>query len=108
MRKIAFKVFHASIFLALILGLFLSPSMLIAQQEDSTSEKEVVVQDNSSSFNDSVQFDDMEPVFYEAAKDTKAVAQEKESGGGIVLYVGIAVVLIIVLVVLKKLGKKKS
>ncbi len=107
MRKTAFKVFHASILLAFILGLFLSPSLLLAQQEDSTSEKEVVVQDNSSSFNDSVQFDDMEPVFYEAAKDTKAVAQEKESGG-IVLYVGIAVVLIIVLVVLKKLGKKKS
>lgn len=106
MRKAAFKVFQASILLALFFGLLLSPSILIAQQEDTTSQEEGVVQDNSSSFNDSVQFDDMEPVFYEAAKDTNTTVAEDNSRD-IFLYAGIAVVLIIVLILLKKLGKRK-
>jgi hypothetical protein len=49
----------------------------------------------------------MEPVFYEAAEDEPAVA-DKADKGDIMLYVGIAVVLVVVLIVLKKVSKKKS
>lgn len=87
-----------------VLGLALNPISALAQD----AEKDTVeaVQDNSSSFNDSVQFDDMEPIFYEAADDEEESASE--GGSNIVLYGGIAVVLLIVLIVLRKAGKKKS
>lgn len=88
-----------------VLGMVVMPLATIAQEE-TTQDTVEAIQDNSSSFNDSVQFDDMEPIFYEATEDT--VEPAAESGSGIVLYVGIAVVLLIILIVLKKFGKKKS
>ena len=45
----------------------MNPVQVIAQ--DANADTVEAVQDNSSSFNDSVQFDDMEPIFYEAAED---------------------------------------
>ena len=84
--------------------MIVSPLQTVAQDADKDTVE--AVQDNSSAFNDSVQFDDMEPIFYEAADDEEEPAAE--GGSGIVLYVGIAVVLIIVLIVLKRMGKKKS
>ncbi len=104
MRKTAIQLLQISVLFAFLSGIFLNPFILQAQ--DST--QETSVQDNSSSFNDSVQFDDMEPVFYEAAKDADKAAPAASSGGSIVLYVGIAIVLVIVLIVLKKFGRKKS
>jgi len=95
--------FRALILLLLVVvGLVGGPIVAIAQDADS-----VAAQDNSSSFNDSVQFDDMEPIFYEAADDEAETVSE-EGGSGMMLYVGIAVALIIILIVLKKVGKKKS
>ena len=95
--------FRALILLLLVLvGLGAGPIAATAQDADS-----VAAQDNSSSFNDSVQFDDMEPIFYEAADDEAETVSEEE-GSGMMLYVGIAVALIVVLIVLKKVGKKKS
>ena len=95
--------FRALILLLLVVvGLVGGPIAAIAQDADS-----VAAQDNSSSFNDSVQFDDMEPIFYEAADDEAETVSE-EGGSGMMLYVGIAVALIIILIVLKKVGKKKS
>lgn len=104
MKKTFLKLLSISILFLFLFGILISPLTVIAQE----AEKDTVeaAQDNSSSFNDSVQFDDMEPIFYEAAEDEEEPAAEE--GSGIVLYAGIAVVLIIVLIVLKRMGKKKS
>ncbi len=104
--KTAFLKFLSGGFLFLfVLGIMFHPLKTKAQdaQEDTTA----AVQDNSSSFNDSVQFDDMEPIFYEAAED-EAPKTATDEGLNIMLYAGIAVVLLVVLIVLKKVGKKKS
>jgi hypothetical protein len=110
MRRSFLKLIQSSLFLALIFGLLMSPAMVMAQDASDESEDSLeVVEDNSSAFNDSVQFDDMEPVFYEATDDEdEAVDADSGGMGGMLLYVGIAVVLIIVLIVLKKAGKKKA
>jgi len=93
-----------------------SPVFVMAQEASEEAEQDTieVVDDNSSAFNDSVQFDDMEPVFYEAADDDNAT----DEGPSIMFYVtmaialwpyiGIAAVLIIVLIILRKVSKKKS
>ena len=109
MRKSFFKLIQSSLLLTLVLGLLISP-VVVAREAGQESEDDSVevVEDNSSAFNDSVQFDDMEPVFYEAADDEEATADSEGGMGGMLLYIGIAVVLIIVLIVLKKAGKKKS
>jgi len=101
MKATFLKLLSTSFLLLFVLGMVFSPVSVQAQDEDS-----VTVQDNSSSFNDSVQFDDMEPIFYEAVEEEV----EPASGGdsNIMLYAGIAVVLLVVLIVLKKVGKKKS
>lgn len=102
--KTTFINFRALILLLLVVvGMVGGPLSAIAQDAESDS---VTAQDNSSSFNDSVQFDDMEPIFYEAADDEPEAVSEE--GSGMMLYVGIAVALVIVLIVLKKVGKKKS
>ena len=104
MKATFLKLLSFSFLCLFMVGMIISPLAAIAQDADSDSVE--ATQDNSSSFNDSVQFDDMEPIFYEAADDeAETVAEE---GSGIMLYVGIAVVLVIVLIVLKKVGKKKS
>ena len=105
MKTTLLKLLTASFIFLFVLGIVLSPIHVMAQD----TEKDTVeaVQDNSSSFNDSVQFDDMEPIFYEAAEDDDEVSVTDE-GSGMMLYVGIAIVLIVILIVLKKVGKKKS
>ena len=104
MKATFLKLLSLSFLLLFLVGMITSPLSAIAQ--DAESDTVEAVQDNSSSFNDSVQFDDMEPIFYEAADDeAEAVSEE---GSGVMLYVGIAVVLVIILIVLKKVGKKKS
>ena len=101
MKATFLKLLSTSFLLLFVLVMVFSPVSVQAQDEDS-----VAVQDNSSSFNDSVQFDDMEPIFYEAVEEEVEPASEGNSD--IMLYGGIAVVLIVVLIVLKKVGKKKS
>ena len=105
MKTTFLKLLSVSFIFLFVVGLIVSPLSGVAQD----AEKDTVeaVQDNSSAFNDSVQFDDMEPIFYEAAEDEEEPAAS-EGGSGILLYVGIAVVLIVVLVVLKKVGGKKK
>ncbi|MCG8306006.1 MAG: hypothetical protein MI975_01355 [Cytophagales bacterium] len=104
MKTILLKLRAFGFSLFFIFTMIVNPLTILAQD----AEKDTVetVQDNSSSFNDSVQFDDMEPIFYEAAEEEAEPAGK--SGSGIFLYVGIAAVLIIVLIVLKKMGKRKS
>lgn len=104
MKKTFLNFLSMSFVFLFVLGLALNPISALAQDADKDTVE--AVQDNSSSFNDSVQFDDMEPIFYEAAEDEEETASE--GGSNIVLYGGIAVVLLIVLIVLKKAGKKKS
>ena len=104
MKATFLKLLSLSFLLLFLVGMITSPLSAIAQ--DAESDTVEVVQDNSSSFNDSVQFDDMEPIFYEAADDEAETVSEE--GSGVMLYVGIAVVLVIILIVLKKVGKKKS
>ena len=104
MKTSFLKLLSLSYLFLFIFGLMFSPISAIAQD----AEKDTVeaVQDNSSSFNDSVQFDDMEPIFYEAAEDEVEPASEGDSN--IILYLGIVVVLIIILVALKKVARKKK
>lgn len=108
MKTSFLKLIQSSLFVFVSLGLMLGSVSLMAQESTEEEDTLEVIQDNSSAFNDSVQFDDMEPVFYEAAEEDEEAVAENEGMGGIVLYVGIAVVLIIVLIVLKKAGKKKT
>jgi len=103
MKTTLLKLFAGSFLLLFVLGMALSPMQVAAQD---TEKDTVEAVDNSSSFNDSVQFDDMEPIFYEAAEDDEVSVSDE--GSGMMLYVGIAVVLIVVLIVLKKAGKKKK
>jgi hypothetical protein len=104
MKTTLLKLLTGSFIFLFVLGMTLYPIHVMAQD----TEKDTVeaVQDNSSSFNDSVQFDDMEPIFYEAAEDDEVSVTDE--GSGMMLYVGIAIVLIVILIVLKKVGKKKS
>jgi hypothetical protein len=110
MRKSFIKLIRSGLFITLILGFLITPASVMAQEasEETTEDSVEVVEDNSSAFNDSVQFDDMEPVFYEATEDEEEATGTEEGMGGMLLYIGIAVVLIIVLIVLKKAGKKKA
>jgi Na+/H+ antiporter NhaC len=107
MKTTIFKLIQASFFVAIVLALVVSPMMSIAQEATDQDTVEVI-EDNSSAFNDSVQFDDMEPVFYEAADDEEVTSSESGGTGNLWLYAGIAIVLVVVLIVLKKVGKKKS
>jgi hypothetical protein len=104
MKATILKLLSLSFLFLFMAGMIISPLSAIAQDADNDTVE--AAQDNSSSFNDSVQFDDMEPIFYEAADDEPETVSEE--GSSIMLYAGIAVVLVIVLVVLKKMGKKKS
>lgn len=88
-----------------ISGMVLTPTVSTAQE--AAQDTVQAVEDKSSSFNDSVQFDDMEPIFFEATEDDEEVATDSGSSS-IILYVGIAVALLVILIVLKKVGKKKS
>jgi len=105
MKATHLKLRSISFVFLFVIGMIAVPMTTIAQEEAAQDTVEAI-QDNSSSFNDSVQFDDMEPIFYEATEDE--VEPAAESGSGIVLYVSIAVVLLIILIVLKKFGKKKQ
>lgn len=104
MKTTFLKLLSLSFLFLFVFGMIISPIAAIAQD----AEKDTVeaVEDNSSSFNDSVQFDDMEPIFYEATDEEAEPISE--GGSSIMLYVGIAVVLVVVLIVLKRVGKKKS
>lgn len=104
MKTTISTLFSASFVFLFVLGMALNP--LQAMTQDSEKDTVEAVQDNSSSFNDSVQFDDMEPIFYEASDDEEVSATDE--GSSMMLYVGIAIVFIIVLIILKKVGKKKK
>jgi len=103
MKTAHFNLFSISFILLFVIGMIVMPLTTMAQEEVAQDTVEAI-QDNSSSFNDSVQFDDMEPIFYEAADDN--ATPEPKSSSGILLYVGIAVVLLIVLIALKRFSKK--
>ena len=110
MKTTILTFIQASFFVAIAVALAVSPMMSIAQDvgEAAVIDTVEIIEDNSSAFNDSVQFDDMEPVFYEAADDEEVTSSESEGTGNLLLYAGIAIVLVVVLIVLKKVGKKKS
>ena len=105
MKATFLKLLSSGFLFLFFLGIVFSP--LTTNAQDAQQDTSEAVKDNSSSFNDSVQFDDMEPIFYEATEDD-AVEKATEAGPNYMLYVGIAVVLLVVLIVLKKVGKKKS
>jgi hypothetical protein len=105
MKTTFLKLLSTGFVLSFILGIIFSPAISYAQ-DTQNADTVSAVQDNSSSFNDSVQFDDMEPIFYEAVEEEAEPVSN--SGSNIMLYVGVAIVLLIILIVLKKVGKKKS
>lgn len=104
MKTTRFKLnILGALFLMLAFLMYTPDSVAQEQNQDTTQ----AVQDNSSAYNDSVQFDDMEPVFYEATDDDDQVADEK--GTSYLLYIGIIVALLVVLFVLRRAaGRKKS
>lgn len=107
MKTALFKILPACCTILLIVALSFHVEISLAQ-DTATSDTTKAVKDNSSSFNDSVQFDDMEPIFYEATEDDTAAEKPAEnSSSGLALYGGIIVVLIVVLFALRKAGKKK-
>ncbi len=104
--KTQLKRFLSAAF-AIILMTFVAVSPLVVTAQDAETDTTEAVEDNSSAFNDSVKYDDMAPVFYEAEDDDQA--QPAASGyGDIWLYAGAVIVLIVILIVLKKKGKKKA
>jgi hypothetical protein len=107
MKTSILKLIQASFFVAIVLALVVSPMMSIAQEATDQYTVEGI-EDNSAAFNDSVQFDDMEPVFYEAADDEEVTSSESGGTGDLWLYAGIASVRVVVLIVLRKAGKKKA
>ena len=108
MKATLLKLISVNLILFLMLGLTINPSIAVGQDAESQTEDTTsAIQDNSSSFNDSVQFDDMEPIFYEAAED-EAEESDSDGTGGMMLYAGIAVVLLVVLIVLRRMGRKKA
>lgn len=107
MKTTLLKILTACFALLIFAALTFSAGMVNGQETTTEPDTTKAVQDNSSSFNDSVQFDDMEPIFYEATED-EAVEKPAEGGSlNLALYGGIIVALIVVLVVLRKVGKKK-
>ncbi len=107
MKTTRLNLHYFSIVLLFIICMVTSPLFIQAQDSEPDQDTVEVIQDQSSSFNDSVQFDDMEPIFYEAAED-EAEAADEGNMSGITLYVGIAIVLLIALIVLKKVGGKRK
>jgi hypothetical protein len=105
MKTTLLKILPACFALLIFAALMFSTEMTMAQ-ETTEPDTTKAVQDNSSSFNDSVQFDDMEPIFYEATEDEAAEKPAEGGSSNLALYGGIIVALIIVLVVLKKVSKK--
>ena len=101
--KKLFLMFIAAIFM---ISMAILPYAAIAQ--DAEGDTAAAVQDNSSSFNDSVKYDDMAPVFYEAEEDETTASAADSGYGDLWLYGGAVVVLLIILIVLRKKGKKKS
>ncbi len=94
------------IFVALVFMVPASSSGQDTQPGDTTA---VMGQtDDSSSFQDSVQYDDMDPIFYEAEEDEPAVAQ-KSKGMSTATIAGIIIVILgIIIVLIKKFTGKKS
>jgi len=106
MKTTLLKILPACFTLFLAATLTFNYSNVIAQ-DATPADTTKSVKDNSSSFNDSVQFDDMEPIFYEATEDDAAAKPAESNTSNLTLYGGIIVGLVVVLVVLKKVGKKK-
>jgi hypothetical protein len=106
MKKAYLTFIQTILTFVLMFGMQASLNPAMAQETNELDSIEVI-DENSSAFNDSVQFDDMEPVFYEAADDEEATTSESSGYGSIVLYAGIAVALVFVLIVLRKSSKRK-
>jgi len=106
MKTTLLKILPACFTLLLFATLMFCTGVTNAQEATATDTTKAV-QDNSSSFNDSVQFDDMEPIFYEATEDDAAAKPAETGSTNLVLYGGIIVALIVVLVVLRRSSKKK-
>lgn len=105
MKNNIIHVFGAlAIFIALVLMAPVSSSGQDTQAGDTTA---VIDQtDDSSSFQDSVQYDDMDPIFYEAEEDEPTVAQ-KSKGMSTATIAGIIIVVLgIIIVLIKKFTAK--
>ena len=105
MKNNIILVFSAlAIFFVLV---FMAPVSSSGQDTQSGDTTAVIDQtDDSSSFQDSVQYDDMDPIFYEAEEDEPAIAQ-KSKGMSTATIAGIIVVVLgIIIVLIKKFTAK--
>lgn len=107
MKNNIIHVFGALVvFFALV---FMTPAFSFGQDTKTGDTTAVVEQsEESSAFQDSVQFDDMDPIFYEAEADEPEIAQ-KSKGMSMATIVGIIVVVLgIIIVLIKKFTIKRS
>ncbi len=96
--------------LVILLGLsFLSPIVSPAQEGQSTDTTSTVGQsDESSAFQDSVRFDDMDPIFYEAEEDEPLMKQKSKGMSMTTIAIILVVVLGIIIILVKKFTGKKD
>ena len=100
-----FSNIYQLLFIMLVM-LFVGVPVMANVQQDSTQVEERI--DDSSAFQDSIKYDDMDPIFYEAEEE---VVVETESSGGTMKYViiaGILVVLVVIIGIVRKSSAKKS
>lgn len=100
--------FFGILIISLVL-LFLSPIVSPAQEGQSVDTTSAVEQsDESSAFQDSVRFDDMDPIFYEAEEDEPVMKQKSKGMSMTTVAIILVVVLGIIVVLVKKFTGKKD
>jgi capsular polysaccharide biosynthesis protein len=92
----------------LSLLIFVSLGMAVAQDaseanQDTATEERA---DDSSAFQDSIKYDDMDPIFYEAEEEEAApAAPEKSMNMGLIIGI-VALVVIVVFILIRRSSKK--
>ncbi len=89
--------------------LFAAPAMVMSQSEPASDTANVNgPAEESSAFQDSVRFDDMDPIFYEAEEDEPVTKQKSTGLSTTTIAIVLVVVLVIIIVLVKKFTGKKE
>ncbi len=88
---------------------FAVPENLMAQDEKTADTTNVTgPAEESSAFQDSVRFDDMDPIFYEAEEEEPVMKQQSKGFSTGTIAIVLVVVLGIIIVVVRKFTAKKK
>lgn len=89
--------------------LFVSIGVVIAQSGDNGSDTATEERvDNSSAFQDSIKYDDMDPIFYEAEEEEAAAPAQESPQISTGLIIGIVAVVVIIIIFLIRRGSSKK